>query len=54
MMKNIIGTDSFNEIKDVLLKKKCPSSGCPDGIPKSNAWIVWLSDKNGKITSMEV
>ncbi len=41
-----------NEKKD--LKKELPISGDEEGIPKDNAWIVWLKDKENRIIDLQV
>lgn len=62
MLKNLQGNDAFENIKYDLLSNiepneydlRCPPSACVPKIPKANAWIVWLSDKNSKIIDLEV
>lgn len=40
--------------REYELKAELPQSGDPSGIPKKNAWIVWLSDENQYITDLQV
>lgn len=41
----------------ILVQRTCdllPNSGDEDGIPKKNAWIVWILNKSGKINDLQV
>jgi len=36
------------------LIKKCPASDNWNGVPKSDAWIVWICDENTNIVDLQV
>ena len=37
-----------------MIDVRCPPSGHCAGIPKKNAWIVWIVDYANKIVDLEV